>query len=536
MDSVTGIDGSNGARVPTAGADAEVQFNIGPDGLNAAAATSATIASNLSEISNGDRGDDVRLLQQTLSALGYNPGTADGIFGSRTEAAVRDFQRDQGIRADGIVGRGETWPGLLDAMSSRRERLIQATADAGPGFPVDDILQEISRLDGLISGVSGTGGTYTVQPGDTLSGIAQRHGVSLNDLLSANPQITNPNMIQIGQEINLPAGAETGGSGGPSNPVGGADIQALVAAVPASIRNAHPQVAVDIERIVDVARREGLTQEQTAYVLATATHENHLGRFPVELDSGQRYENRPDLGNTQPGDGPRFRGRGYVQLTGRRNYEDWSNRLGIDLVNNPELASDPEIAAQILVIGMRDGTFTGRRLDRYINASGTDFINARRVVNGTDRASLIAGYASDFNSALAQSSSAAPIGAQPGAGASVSVGPEGSNSDIWLKATANIDNLDQRVVDTFDDIVAAWAAAGGPTPVITSGNDGRHSQGSLHFSNLAIDLRTNNISDSLSQSIADDLARRLGPDFDVLFERFPSNPANDHIHIEYDPD
>jgi predicted chitinase len=82
-----------------------------------------------------------------------------------------------------------------------------------------------------------------------------------------------------------------------------------------------------------------------------------------------------------------------VQITGRRNYADWSRRLGVDLVGNPELAENPRIAAQILVGGMREGTFTGRRLDQYINDQQTDFNGARRTVNGNDRAGRIADIA-----------------------------------------------------------------------------------------------------------------------------------------------
>ena len=59
------------------------------------------------------------------------------------------------------------------------------------------------------------------------------------------------------------------------------------------------------------------------------------------------YEGRTDLGNTQPGDGKRYKGRGYIQLTGRANYAKYGKIVGQDLVNNPELAKDPNIAADI---------------------------------------------------------------------------------------------------------------------------------------------------------------------------------------------
>ena len=62
---------------------------------------------------------------------------------------------------------------------------------------------------------------------------------------------------------------------------------------------------------------------------------------------GTLYEGRKNLGNTQVGDGPKFIGRGILQLTGRANYENMSKVLGIDLVNNPELACDPEVSTKI---------------------------------------------------------------------------------------------------------------------------------------------------------------------------------------------
>jgi len=133
-----------------------------------------------------------------------------------------------------------------------------------------------------------------------------------------------------------------------------------------------------------------------AYTLATAHHESDQWRTMEEYASGKAYEGRADLGNTVKGDGVRFKGRGLVQITGRRNYGDWSKRLGVDLLTRPTLAADLRYAVPILIDGMRLGTFTGKALSHYM----PDYVQARRIVNGTDKADLIAGYARKYEAAL----------------------------------------------------------------------------------------------------------------------------------------
>jgi predicted chitinase len=148
--------------------------------------------------------------------------------------------------------------------------------------------------------------------------------------------------------------------------------------------------------------------EQVAYVLATSEHESGCGKWMKELwgpTSAQRgYEGRRDLGNTHRGDGLRFRGRGYVQITGRRNYTLWARRLGIDIVARPDLvATDPSLAARILVQGMRDGSFTGKKLaDYFRSGEEPDFFNARAMINGDKRKNgeKIAGHARRYLAAM----------------------------------------------------------------------------------------------------------------------------------------
>jgi putative chitinase len=108
------------------------------------------------------------------------------------------------------------------------------------------------------------------------------------------------------------------------------------------------------------------------------------------------------LGNTEPGDGYRYRGRGYVQITGRANYREMGKSLHVHLLSHPELALSPSISYRIMSLGMRKGKFTGRKLSTYIHAhgGGREYYYARQIINGFDRAGDIESYAQKIESIL----------------------------------------------------------------------------------------------------------------------------------------
>lgn len=144
--------------------------------------------------------------------------------------------------------------------------------------------------------------------------------------------------------------------------------------------------------------------DRSAYVLSTAEGESGFGRFMIELwvptEYQKRYEGHKGLGNTELGDGFRFRGRGFCQLTGRINYTNWSKILGVNLVDDPDLLTNPELAARVMVVGMREGRFTGVGLNRFISDSVVDYYNCRRIINGTFRAELFAKSAVRYREVL----------------------------------------------------------------------------------------------------------------------------------------
>ncbi|MDM9647971.1 hypothetical protein [Rhizobium sp. S163] len=153
-----------------------------------------------------------------------------------------------------------------------------------------------------------------------------------------------------------------------------------------------------------------------AYILATAFHETAYTMQPVretlattDARAVEILENafasgklswvktpywRPDE------DGKSWLGRGLVQLTHKRNYEAMSVLTGIDLVAEPDRAMEMGPAVSILIEGMVQGSFSNHKLADHLNATNDDWINARRIVNGTDRAEKLAGYGKTFLAAI----------------------------------------------------------------------------------------------------------------------------------------
>jgi putative chitinase len=159
-----------------------------------------------------------------------------------------------------------------------------------------------------------------------------------------------------------------------------------------------------IEAILDGLESRKVNVRHAAYILGTAHHESGKFIYMQEIwgptPAQRRYEGRKkDLGNVVKGDGKKFLGRGFVQITGRANYKDWSRRLGVDLVKEPHLATLTQYAVPILIDGMLLGTFTGVKLGDF-----SSYREMRRVVNQMDQADKIAGYAVDYEDALRRAS------------------------------------------------------------------------------------------------------------------------------------
>lgn len=164
--------------------------------------------------------------------------------------------------------------------------------------------------------------------------------------------------------------------------------------------------------IVSKMKQAGFTYPEAAYGLATVYIETDRTFQPIAEKGSDKYLSKYDtgvlakrLGNTPEadGDGQKYKGRGYVQITGLANYKFFSKITGKDLVGKPDLALDADTAAHIMTHGMLNGSFTGvgfrrkRPVSRY---NLYQYTQARNIINGTDRATEIAQYAMIFEKAL----------------------------------------------------------------------------------------------------------------------------------------
>jgi Chitinase class I len=161
----------------------------------------------------------------------------------------------------------------------------------------------------------------------------------------------------------------------------------------------------------------GQTDERwLAYMLATTHHETGQTMQPGRetfaasderaialLDSAFENGRLPSVSVPywrRDAEGKTWLGRGLVQLTHRSNYEKMTRATGIDLVGRPERAMELAVAVDILFIGMETGAFTGRRLAQYFSAGREDWTGARRIINGRDRAELVASYGRRYFAAI----------------------------------------------------------------------------------------------------------------------------------------
>ena len=175
----------------------------------------------------------------------------------------------------------------------------------------------------------------------------------------------------------------------------------LISIVPAD-RVENAKIAIPL--LLECCQEYNVTSKfHIAYIIATVSHESAFRPIKEKRANPTKQPSLYQIQNRYWDTG--FYGRGYIQITWRENYARLSQALGYDnlFVENPDIVLEPKISAKITVLGMRDGLFTGKKLSDFNLAVNDkkevisyDFYNARRIVNGLDKADLIKSYAEHY--------------------------------------------------------------------------------------------------------------------------------------------
>ena len=281
-----------------------------------------------------------------------------------------------------------------------------------------------------------------------------------------------------------------------------------------------------VRLIVQTCLQERVTDErQIAYVLATAEHESQNFTSPEENYGRKQASMIGYRGGERAGygSGEEYFGRGYAHLTHWGNYRDMGRALGRgeDLMREPSLAADPELASRILVVGMRDGLFTGRGLEDYIAVERADYLNARRIVNGTDQAANIAALAREWEPAVSDLVTAVQrdgVGLMPA--------QEARHADMPLqRGVAN-----ERTFELQQYLAALDITNAAGHPLSPDGDFGRSTEQavSAYQGRAGIEPRTGTVDQALFDRIRGEVIRG-NPDFRLKTMMDLHGPLNDGV-------
>lgn len=163
---------------------------------------------------------------------------------------------------------------------------------------------------------------YVVKEGDTLQSIADKFEVSAQEIVHIN-KISTPNDIYVGQNLKIPV---ISGSSKTCNGYTAHGMVKMSQMLLLGWTSITQEVLDDLNKCLAVFEIQ--TSFRIRHFLSQCSQESGSGKYTKEIASGEQYENRTDLGNTEPGDGPRYKGAGFIQLTGRYNYQQFADYVG----------------------------------------------------------------------------------------------------------------------------------------------------------------------------------------------------------------
>ncbi len=317
------------------------------------------------------RGAEVLELQKRLRKHGFDPGMLDGIFGPAVEAAVKAFQKSEGLLADGIVG-PKTLSALQPEPGTSENPSIPLLRVGAFGEHVEKLQKRLSEL-GFDPGQAD--GIFGPRTEAALTAFQEARNLTIDGI--AGPRTWAALRWEPPEEVS-----------GPSSPLDeGVSVSMVAKMFPdAPLHN----IKKYLPHVLMALSKENLSDRNMVLMALATIRAETAGFEPIsEFRSRHNtspqghpfdlYDFRKDLGNLGPPDGERFKGRGFIQLTGRFNYEKFGEAVGLGnkLMENPELANEPDTAAKLLATFLKDK-------EREIKEALLDgsLATARRLVNG----------------------------------------------------------------------------------------------------------------------------------------------------------
>ncbi|CAL5971682.1 Chitinase [Hexamita inflata] len=231
----------------------------------------------------GSSGGNVTYLQYSLLILCFNPNGLDGYFGPGTTKAVKQYQTARHFTVDGIVG-PQTWSKIQ--------------------VEIKDI-QQLLKNKGYLSTVDGFAG-----PG-TLSAIKE---FQTNNGLTADGEVGSSTMAKLKDPKT------------PNKPTPKTYVVTMAQLKQLGWTKLTDSLLADLNKAISFYNLSGI--QSIRHFISQCAHESALGYYTAEIADGSAYEGRKDLGNIYPGDGPKFKGAGFIQMTGRSNYQSFANSIG----------------------------------------------------------------------------------------------------------------------------------------------------------------------------------------------------------------
>lgn len=417
-----------------------------------------------------------------------------------------------------VVERGETLSGIARRYGTSTATLVRLNGIRDP-----DLILPGRRL----TLPEGAAGRYTVERGDTLGAIAARQGVSLRSLLSDNPQIADPDRIRPGDRLSIPVGDRVARTAdAPARALSVAAVGGAARVENGALRLSRADV-LNIKKALQTEWVRSAGDAQAHGIVDTILNRTASGRWGASVaDVVNSHNQFSDI------NGP------VARRDGRNSVEDIPAARISDRVDR---LVDAHLAERA------DGrpSSVGSHLN-YANPYHSDARNLRWIM-ALDGPALGRGDAVHRHGTVPELERHRPeefAVVLPGAGARGAIAAAGGRIDGDAAAARNgvevkgpnvrIGRLDASMEPAIRAVAEAARRLGLPTPVITSGNDGRHMNGSLHYSDRALDFRGNTISVEQGRALQNEVRRVLGDRYDVAFETFLTR-GNNHLHVEFDP-